>query len=278
MIASSLSEIGAAARNARRGARETMNRARRRQSPSRPPRGDRSWKFCGGAPTSLSPGGRARPPSSLLPPASPDFSPLQGGGWEGGPALGAPASRRPRAKRERGCGPSARQAGGTPALPGGSRTGGIGKVPDRAAEPLGNPPPDLPLPGGRRRRPRGEERRRRGPPPCSAIESGPTGDPDSSPCPEGRSEDGPSSAIALGEVAGRSHLEFCGGAPASPSPGRRARGRHLTLLPPSGGRSGGGSRPWERRRPAGIARSANQDAGLQPAKPAGRRRSRAVHR
>ena len=70
------------------------------------------------------------------------YNPLsfQGEVGRGVPPLGAPASRRPRAKRERGCGPSARQAGGTPALPGSSRMSGIGKIPVQAAEPLGQPP------------------------------------------------------------------------------------------------------------------------------------------
>ena len=65
--------------------------------------------------------------------------PFRGEVGRGVPPLGAPASRRPRAKRDRGCGPSARHAGGTPALPGNSRMSGIGKVPVRAAEP-GQPP------------------------------------------------------------------------------------------------------------------------------------------
>ena len=83
-------------------------------------------------------------------------SPLQGGGREGGPAPGCAASRRPRAKRERGRGPSARQAGGTPAHPGGSRMSGTGKVPVRAAVPPGSTPlPTSPLPGGRREDPGG---------------------------------------------------------------------------------------------------------------------------
>ena len=66
--------------------------------------------------------------------------PFRGEVGRGVPPPGAPASRRPRAKRERGCGPSARQAGGTPALPGGSRTSGVGKIPVRSAEPPGQPP------------------------------------------------------------------------------------------------------------------------------------------
>ena len=97
------------------------------------PQGDRIWKFRGASPTSLSPGRRARPPSSLLPP-------FRGEVGRGVPPLGAPASRRPRAKRERGCGPSARHAGETPTLPGSPRMSGIGKVPVRAAAPLDQPP------------------------------------------------------------------------------------------------------------------------------------------
>ena len=54
--------------------------------------------------------------------------------------------------------------------------------------------------------------------------------------------------------------KFRGGTPTPLSPGRALR-RHLHSLPPSGGRSGGGSHPWERRRPAGIARSANEGCG-----------------
>ena len=92
------------------------------------------------------------PPCSAIesvppcPTAAPLTPPLPGGRSGGGsPPLGAPASRRPRAKRERGCGPSARHAGGTLAHPGNSPMGGIGKVPVRAAEPLGQPP-SLPPP------------------------------------------------------------------------------------------------------------------------------------
>ena len=99
--------------------------------PRAPPQGDRIWKFCGGSPTSLSPGvgvrGRRFHSSSLL------FSPppFQGGGREGGPA-------------------PARGAGGggssPPApLPGGRREGG-------AARPVGGgstPLPTSPLKGGR---------------------------------------------------------------------------------------------------------------------------------
>ena len=80
-----------------------------------------------------------RRPDSLAPP------PFRGEVGRGVPPLGAPASRRPRAKRERGCGPSARQAGGTPALPGNSRMSGIGKAPVRATGPLDQPPSRPPL-------------------------------------------------------------------------------------------------------------------------------------
>ena len=96
--------------------------------------------------------GRARPPFSLLPPS---------GGRSGGGSRppGAPASRRPRAKREPGRGPSARQAGGTPALPGNSPMSGIGKVPVRAAEPLGQPPSrPPPFQGGGEKTQGGEEK------------------------------------------------------------------------------------------------------------------------
>ena len=105
--------------------------------------------------------GGARPPFSLLPP-------FRGEVGRGVPPLRAPASRRHRAKRERGCGPSARQAGGTPALPGSSRMGGIGKVPVGAAEP-GQPPSRPPPFQGGGEKTQGEERKRRGPPPRSAI-------------------------------------------------------------------------------------------------------------
>ena len=86
--------------------------------------------------------GQARAAAVFSPPPLYFFpSPLSGGrSGGGGPPLGAPASRQPRAKRERGCGPSARQTGGTPALPGNSPMSGIGKVPVRAAQPPGQPP------------------------------------------------------------------------------------------------------------------------------------------
>ena len=107
------------------------------------------------------------------------------------PPLGAPASRRPRAKRERGRGPSARQAGGTPALPGSSRMSRVGKAPVRAAAPLGSTPlPTSPLPGGRREDGAAHLPVR----PSRAV---PNGAPDSSPLPGRRSEGGLSSAIAL---------------------------------------------------------------------------------
>ena len=93
--------------------------------------------------------GSARPPFSLLPPSG-------GRSGGGGPPLGAPASHRHRAKREQGRGPSARQAGGTPAHPGNSPMSGTGKVPVRAAEPLGQPPsrpPPFQVGGEKRQRP-----------------------------------------------------------------------------------------------------------------------------
>ena len=156
--------------------------------PRRRNQGNRIWKFRGGSPSSLSPGRRARGRRFLS-------SPLQGGGREGGLPLGAPASRRPRAKRERGCGSSARQAGGTPAHPGGSRMSRIGKVPSGPPSPRVNPPPDLPPEGGRREDPGGGEKTAR---PTSLFghrERSPTGDPD--PPSRERSEDGLSSTIAL---------------------------------------------------------------------------------
>ena len=104
------------------------------------------------------PGGGPPPPSLLLPYSSLPlvFSPppFRGEVGRGVPPPGAPASRRPRAKRERGRGLLARHAGGTPALPGGSRMSGIGKIPVRAAEPPGQPP-SRPPPwkgGGEKRR------------------------------------------------------------------------------------------------------------------------------
>ena len=109
--------------------------------PTRPPPfqggGDRigrpipAWRTTG--PFIRLPGLHSSPLPALTPP------PFRGEVGRGVPPLGAPASRRHRAKRERGCGPSARHAGGTPALPGGSRMSGIGKVPVRVAEP-GQPP------------------------------------------------------------------------------------------------------------------------------------------
>ena len=59
---------------------------------------------------------------------------------------------------------------GAPAIPANSPMSGTGKVPDRAAEPPGQPP-SRPPPF------QGEERRRRGPPPRSAVESVPQRDP-----------------------------------------------------------------------------------------------------
>ena len=100
--------------------------------------------------------GRARAAAVFCPPFLLPLPPFRGEVGRGVPPLGAPASRRPRAKRERGCGPSARHAGGTPAHPGCSRMSGIGKLPDRAAEPPGSTPlPTSPLPGGRREDPGG---------------------------------------------------------------------------------------------------------------------------
>ena len=100
----------------------------------------------------------------------------------------------------------------------------------------------------------------------------------SSPLSGGRSGGGSPVPAARGRWA-------AGLSPPAPLPGGRVRWGGApppSLLPPSllssplsGGRSGGGSRPWVRRRPAGLARSANEDAGLRPARPAGRRRSRA---
>ena len=213
-------------------------------------------------------------------PLSSSPPPFQGGGWEGGPAPGSagvpPASREART-RVRAFGPPCRRDAGAS----GQFTDERGREAPRPGRraPGVNPPPDLPPS-------RGEERRRRGPPPCSAIESGPQRGTLTPPPVQGRrSEDGVSSAITLGEAgrAGRSHLEIsrwladvaiAGQARAaavfSPPP-------FFFLSPLSGGRLGGGSRPWERRRPAGLARSANEGAGLRPAMPAGRRRSQAVH-
>ena len=220
---------------------------------------------------------RARPPSSLLRPASPDSSPLPGGRSGGGsradvatfppttihdrwrtgraiafgnlaaarrhrchragsaasvfspppfrgevgrgvPPLGAPAFRRPRAKRERGCGPPARQAGRTPALPGSSRMSGVGKVSVRAAEPLGQPPSrPPPFQGGEEKTQGGREdpggRREDGAArlPVRPSRVFPNGGPSLLPPAQGGSEDGPSNAIALG---GSGHAVDGGALPA----------------------------------------------------------------
>ena len=105
--------------------------------------GDRIWKFRGGSPTSLSPGRGARGRHLLS-------SPLPGGRSGGG--------SRPL---------------GAPAHPGSSRMSGIGKIPVRAAEPLGQPPSrPPPFQGGGEKTQGGGEKAAR-PASCSAIESVP---------------------------------------------------------------------------------------------------------
>ena len=93
------------------------------QPPSRPPPGQSHLEISGRfADIAIAAQGRARPPFSLLPPFF--FpSPLSGGRSGGG--------SRPL---------------GAPALPGGSPMSGIGKIPDRAAQPPGQPP-SRPPPG-----------------------------------------------------------------------------------------------------------------------------------
>ena len=63
-------------------------------APGHRPRGDRIWKFCGGSPTSLSPGGGVRPPPSLLP--------LEGGGEKAESQVRSPRHRPPCPARPRG--------------------------------------------------------------------------------------------------------------------------------------------------------------------------------
>ena len=230
--------------------------------------------------------GQARAAAVFCPPPFFFPSPLSGGRSGGG---SRPWVRRvpprPRAKRETGCGPSARQAGGTPAHPGNSRMSGIGKLPVRAAEPGQPPSRPPPFQGGGEKTQGGGEKTARPAFLFGHRERSPTGNPDSSPCSGKRSEDGVSSAITLGEAgrAGQSHLEISRRL-ADIAIAGQARAAAVFSPPPfffpsplSGGRSGGGSRPWERRRPVRLARSANRGAGLRPAKPAGRRRTRAVH-
>ena len=189
--------------------------------------------------------GRARPPFSLLPP-------YRGEVGRGVPPLGAPASRRPRAKRERGCGPSARHAGGTPALPGSSPMGGIGNIPVRAAVPLGLL--SSPLKGGRREDPGGGEKTAR---PASLFghrERSPNRGPLTPPPVQGESEDEFPSAIALGRDAGRSLSGV-----------RHSRAR---LLPRPGEESAEGGRPGAWRswgfRAGGAARG--RAPGVPPEK------------
>ena len=223
-----------------------------------PPQGDRTWKFCGGSPTSPSPGRGARGRRLLS-------SPLQGGGREGGPAAGSagvpPASREART-RMRAFGPPCRRDAGAPRRFTDER--------DREAHRPGctrsTPLPTSPLKGGRR-----EDGSARLPVrPSRAL---PNGGPHSSPLEGGL---GGMTAPAR-PPAGRSHLEILRRLAGIAIAGQGGARPPFSLLPPSGGRSGGGSRPWERRRPAGLARSANEDAGLRPAKPAGRRRTQAIH-
>ena len=124
-----------------------------------PVQGDRIWKFCGGSPASLSPGGGARGRRLL---SSPPFS-----------------SRLPPFRGEAGRGIPHRRAGGrrrvTPGPPsrgekrgrGGGVPGAVERPPVRSAEPGSTPLPTSPLPGGRREDGGGapsarRQRRRRG--------------------------------------------------------------------------------------------------------------------
>ena len=197
-------------------------------------------------------------------------SPPSGGRSGGGSAPGCagvpPASREARTGPRRRVGSEGKDAGLRPAMPAGRRRSqaihgwaGSGRSPSGPPSPWVNPPPDLPPS-------RGEERRRGGPPPCSAIESGSQRDPDSFSLPGARSED-----------ARRSYLEILRRlADIAVAGQERTRGRRRLSSPLQGG-GREGVPPLGAPRPAGLARSANEDAGLRPARPAGRRRSRAVH-
>ena len=122
-----------------RSARSTASRMR---SPWGRSQGNRIWKFCGGSPSSLSPGrgaGARRLPSS----------PLQGGGREGGPAPGSagvpPASREART-RMRTFGPPCRRDAGAPRR----FTDERDREDPRPGCGAGSTPlPTSPLPGGR---------------------------------------------------------------------------------------------------------------------------------
>ena len=95
---------------------------------------------------------------------------------------------------QEGCGPSARHAGGTPALPGRPRMSGIGTVPVQAAEP-GQPPSRPPPFQG------GGEKTARPASPFGHRERFPTGG-RLLPLSRGRSEDGVSNAVALAHALG----------------------------------------------------------------------------
>ena len=190
--------------------------------------GQSHLEICGGSPTSPSPGGGAR--GRRL-----HSYPLQGGGREGGPAPGSagvpPASREART-RMRAFGPPCRRDAGAPR----QFTDERGREDPRSGCGAGSTPlPTSPLPGGRRED--GAARL-----PVRTSRAFPNGPPTPPPAGE-KSKDGVSTAIALGEVAGRSHLEFCGGSAASPSSGGGARGRRLHSSPLQGGGREGGPAP-----------------------------------
>ena len=181
------------------------------------------------------------PLSSPLPTLTPP--PFRGEVGKGVPPLGAPASRRPRAKRERECGPSARHAGGTPAHPGSSRMSGVGKAPVRAAEPPGQPlsrPP--PFQGGGEKTQGGGEKTARPASPFDdfPIRAPPPANPDSSPLQGGGREGGPAAGCA-------------GVPPAS----REARTRVRAFGPPC-------------RRDAGAPRQFTDERGREDPRPGGR--------
>ena len=180
----------------------------------------------------------------------------------GVPPLGAPASPRPRAKRERGCGPSARQAGGTPALPGNSRMSGIGKLPDRAAQPRGQPPSrPPPFQGG------GEKTAR----PASLFghrEHSRTAPLTPPPFPGGGVKTESQLRLPWTRPQGNRTWKFRGGSPTSPSPGRRARGRRLLSSPLQGGGREGGPAPGR----AGVPQASREArTRMRASGPPGRR-------
>ena len=233
--------------------------------------GDRIWKYCGGSPTSPSPGGGGRGRRFLSSPL------LQGGGREGGPAAGSagvpPASREARTGM-RAFGPPSRRDAGAPRR----FTDERDREGPRSGCGAGSTPlPTSPLPGGRSEsgRTRVHPRRRTGKRTLNCD------------CPGVRGR-----AIAFGNFAAarrRRHRragvrsaplfghrersrtgpltpplcwKFRGGSPTSPSSGGGGRGRRLLSSPLSGGGREGAPAPGS--------------AGVPPASREARTRMRAL--